>query len=293
MLSAMTNENLPPGLSIGPMSDTEVATLGNWAAAEGWNPGLADLGIARACDPDAFIALRRGDELAGGGAIFSYDGNFGFMGLFIVRKDLRGGGLGARLWQYRRDRLLRRLKPGASIGMDGVFDMVKFYERGGFLFAHRDLRFEGIARGKLDPAVVPLATLPFAAIDRFDRAFFPVPRTEFLRRWIQQPGAHAQALVEDGHIVALGVARPCHSGFKIGPAFASSPALAERLLASLMGAIEGEKVQLDIPEPNEAGLALAGRFGLTESFGCARLYHGPIPSLPLNRIFGVTSFEFG
>lgn len=289
----MTTENLPAGLSIGPMHDWEITILGTWAAAEGWNPGLADLAIARACDPDAFIALRRGDELAGGGAIFSYDGNFGFMGLFIVRKDLRGDGLGTKLWRYRRDHLLGRLKPGAAIGMDGVFDMVKFYERGGFRFAHRDLRFEGTARGQPDPAAVPLAILPFATVDRFDRAFFPVPRSEFLRRWIEQPGAHAQALVEDGNIVAVGVARPCHSGFKIGPAFANSPALAERLLASLMGEIEGEKVQLDIPEPNGAGLALAGRFGLTESFGCARLYHGPIPNLPLDRIFGVTSFEFG
>jgi|CXWL01.1.fsa_nt_gi GNAT superfamily N-acetyltransferase len=292
-MMALVTENFPPGLSIGPMSDAEIATLGDWAAAEGWNPGLADLGIARACDPDAFIALRRDEELAGGGAIFSYDGNFGFMGLFIVRKDLRGDGLGAKLWHYRRDRLLQRLKPGASIGMDGVFAMVKFYERGGFRFAYRDLRFEGIARGKADPASVPLSTLPFAAIDRFDREFFPVPRSEFLRRWVKQPGAHAQALVEDGNIVAFGVARPCHSGFKIGPAFAKSSTLAERLLSSLMGAIDGEKVQLDIPEPNDAGLALAARFGLTESFGCARLYHGPIPSLPLDHIFGVTSFEFG
>lgn len=275
------------------MSDTELATLGRWATVEGWNPGLADLGIARACDPDAFIALRDGDELAGGGSIFSYGGDFGFMGLFIVRSDLRGGGLGATLWHYRRDRLLRRLNPGASIGMDGVFDMVKFYERGGFRFAHRDLRFEGTARGKLDPAAIPLADLPFAAIEGFDRKFFPSPRSAFLRRWIAQPGAHAQALLEDADVVAFGVARPCHSGFKIGPAFADSAAIAERLLTSLMGAIDGEKVQIDIPEPNGAGLALAARFGLTESFGCVRLYHGPIPRLPLGRIFGVTSFEFG
>jgi hypothetical protein len=30
-----------------------------------------------------------------------------------------------------------------------------------------------------------------------------------------------------------------------------------------------------------------------ESFGCARMYNGPQPELPVLRIFGVTSFELG
>ena len=32
---------------------------------------------------------------------------------------------------------------------------------------------------------------------------------------------------------------------------------------------------------------------LKEVFGCARLYHGRAPDLPIGNIFGVTSFEFG
>jgi hypothetical protein len=89
------------------------------------------------------------------------------------------------------------------------------------------------------------------------------------------------------------VVRPAQSGFKIGPAFAARPDLAERLIGSLMARIEGQPVQLDVPEPNEAGLSLAARFGLSESFGCARMYHGPAPDLEVSGLFGVTSFEFG
>ena len=83
---------LPSGYSISPMTDDEVTMLGDWAAEEGWNPGLADLDLAQRVDPDAFIALRLGSALAGGGSIFSYDGRFGFMGLFIMRGDLRNRG---------------------------------------------------------------------------------------------------------------------------------------------------------------------------------------------------------
>ena len=75
--------------------------------------------------------------------------------------------------------------------------------------------------------------------------------------------------------------------------FADTPDLAERIIAHLMSLIDGAPVQLDVPEPNGPGLALAERFSLTESFGCARMVHGEDPVLPVERIFGVTSFEFG
>ena len=57
------------------------------------DPGLSDLEVAWRTDPEAFVALRDGDVLAGGGSIFSYGGDFGFMGLFIMRADLRKQGL--------------------------------------------------------------------------------------------------------------------------------------------------------------------------------------------------------
>lgn len=279
--------------SIAPMRPDEVLVLEEWAAAEGWNPGLADLAIAHAVDPDAFVALRQGDEMVGGGSIFSHGGVFGFMGLFIVRADLRGGRLGTTLWHQRLEMLRNRLAPGASIGMDGVFAMVPFYEKGGFKLAHRDLRFEGVAHGQMDSDAHSYPEISFAEIDSFDRRFFPAPRSAFLVRWLEQPGAHVLGIRVNDMLAGYGVARPCRQGFKLGPVFADTPDIAERLISSLMAKIEGEKVALDVPEPNEAGLRLAARFGLSESFGCARLYYGPAPDLPLNGIFGVTSFEFG
>lgn len=280
-------------LSIAPMRPDEVLVLEEWAAAEGWNPGLADLAIAHAVDPDAFVALRQGDEMVGGGSIFSHGGVFGFMGLFIVRADLRGGRLGTTLWHQRLEMLRNRLAPGASIGMDGVFAMVPFYEKGGFKLAHRDLRCEGVAHGQMDSDAHSYPEISFAEIDSFDRRFFPAPRSAFLVRWLEQPGAHVLGIRVNDMLAGYGVARPCRQGFKLGPVFADTPDIAERLIGSLMAQIEGEKVALDVPEPNKAGLKLAQNFGLSESFGCARLYHGPAPDLPLHGIFGVTSFEFG
>jgi len=275
------------------MRDDEIATLVDWAAAEGWNPGLHDAEVARAFDPEAFIALRADGELVGGGSIISYAGAYGFMGLFIVRPDRRHEGLGRVLWHYRRDHLAARLRPGAPIGMDGVFDLVPFYERGGFAVAHRDLRFEGRAVGAPDPAVESLAVVGAAELAEYDDRHFPVSRAGFLARWITAPGTISAAIREHGRPVAVGVLRPCRVGWKVGPLTAERPDLAERLLGALLAAVEGEQVQIDVPEPNAAALDLVGRVGLREVFGCARMYRGAPPDLPLERVFGVTSLEFG
>ena len=185
-------------------------------------------GSAWDTDPAAFIALYSGSVLAGGGTIFSYDRQFGFMGLFIVRPEWRGAGLGAQLWTHRLGLLRSRLDARAAIGMDGVLPMVPFYERGGFVFAHRDLRFEGIANGAADPRAQRIDESLFDAIDRFDRIHFPAPRRSFLRRWVFQLGAHAVAMLEDDQVVGYGVVRPARTGFKIGPVFANRPDIAEQ-----------------------------------------------------------------
>ena len=83
------------------MTKPEVDRLVGWAAEEGWNPGLHDADVFWQTDPEGFIAAEIDGELIGGGSITSYGGEFGFMGLFIVRPEFRGHGFGSRLWHAR------------------------------------------------------------------------------------------------------------------------------------------------------------------------------------------------
>lgn len=287
------NAGLPAGHEFATMTPDEVAQLVSWAAAESWNPGRHDVTVAHAVDPEAFVALRRNGEMIGGGSVFSYDGAFGFMGLFIMRPDERGHGLGGLLWQHRLQRMRTRLRPGAAVGMDGVFRMAPFYARGGFVLAYRDLRFEGVAPQGADGDLLAVDAVGFDAVDAYDRRHVAAPRTEFLRAWIAPPDVHAAVVVEEGAIVGMAVLRPCRDGHRFGPVHADRPDVAERLVRGLMGRIAGGAVQIDVPEPNQAGLDIVARLGMRESFGCARMYHGPDPQLPVDRIYGVTSFEFG
>jgi GNAT superfamily N-acetyltransferase len=284
-------------IEIGPMTRAEVLQLERWAIDEGWNPGIGDVELAWRFDPQAFIAMREAGEMIGGGAILAYGRRCGFMGLFIMAREHRGRGLGSRLWHERLARLRARLDADAPIGMDGVFAMVPFYQRGGFRLAWRDLRFAGRARQDPDPGAYPqvidLTTDDFDIIDRFDRLHVPAPRTEFLRGWLGRPGVIAAGIAGPNGLRACGVLRPAQTGYKFGPLLADSPEGARAVFAMLCARIPGEPIELDVPEANPDAVALARAQGLSEVFGCARMFEGPMPAIDPRRIYGVSSFEFG
>ena len=276
------------------MRREELDLLLDWAADEGWNPGLSDADLFWAVDPEAFIAAELDGQLVGGGSIASYGGRYGFMGFFIIRPEHRGRGLGTWLWHERLRLLVQRLDEPAVIGMDGVFEMQAWYAKGGFKFSGRVLRFQGSGQNYPETGnIALLRDIPFAEIDAYDRDHFPTPRSEFLRRWIDQPGAHTRAALRDGSLAGFGVMRPCRSGYKIGPLFADDAAVADDLFCALAGQVPGVPVFLDLPENNRAALKLANLHGMEEVFGCAEMFHGPAPLLPEQEIFGVTTFEFG
>ena len=276
------------------MRREELDILVDWAALEGWNPGLSDAEIFWAIDPDGFIAAEMDGKMIGGGSIVSYGGKYGFMGFFIIHPDHRGHGLGNRLWHERQKMLIQRLNEPAVIGMDGVFDMQAYYAKGGFEFSGRELRFEGVGQSSpLPDGIEELGNLLFAEIESYDRAHFPAPRSEFLRLWINQPGVFAMGSIRDGKLAGIGIMRPCRTGYKIGPLFADNPVVAEDIFRALSTQVSGEIIFLDVPENNQAAVEMAQRYEMKEVFGCAKMYFGPKPVLPEQEIFAVTTFELG
>jgi len=290
---------MPKALETRNMTQSEVEELVTWAANEGWNPGLHDAELFWATDPEAFIAAELDGEMIGGGAITSYQGEFGFMGFFIVRPEYRSQGIGNSLWHARRNRLLDRLQPGASIGLDGVFEMQDYYAKGGFVFSHRNMRFRAEIPERPetiradDKNIVPLATVSFDQVLNYDQTCFPANRSDFLKAWISQPDALALGYMRDGQLSGYGVVRRCGEGCKVGPLFADDAEVAEALYSHLAEFAAGGPLFLDAPENNPAAMAFVAQHQMEEVFGCARMYLGNPPDLAHERIFGVTTFELG
>jgi len=275
------------------MTKTEVATLVGWAADEDWNPGLHDAELFWETDPEAFIAAEVDGEVIGGGAITSYGGEFGFMGLFILRPEFRGRGLGSRLWHARVGLLRARLRPGATIGMDGIAEIRGWYARSGFTFSHRSIRYESVGGGEVAAGIVPAADVPGEQLLAYDQRCFPASRERSLHAWLAQPDSLALAAVEGDALRGFGVIRQCGRGAKVGPLFAEDAPTAEALYTSLAAFVPGEPVFIDVPEINAWAMALVARHGMREVFDRARMYLGPAPRIDESRVYGITTFELG
>src|SRR5215468_8962485 len=111
------------GLRIRTMRPDEVSIAVNWAAAEGWNPGLADDACFAVADPAGFFIGELDGEPAAIVSCVNYGARFAFLGFYIVRQDLRGRGYGLCMWNAAIAHAGARV-----IGLDGVVAQQQNYQ---------------------------------------------------------------------------------------------------------------------------------------------------------------------
>ena len=278
------------GFHIRPMRRDEIALAADWAAAEGWNPGLADAACFATVDSGGFLIGELDGAPAATISCVNYDHRFAFLGFYIVRPDLRHSGYGLRIWNEAIAHATSRV-----IGLDGVVAQQGNYRKSGFQLAYANIRYGGAVAAPAAPqaGIVVLRDVPFAMIEASDATVFPAPRPAFLRAWIGTSGHVGRALLRDGRLAGWGVIRPCRNGRKIGPLVADNRSAAEAVLSALLAQGGGGEIFLDVPAINRDALALAESVGLAPVFETARMYTGTIPKLALQRVFGVTTFELG
>ena len=279
------------------MAKHELEVAVDWAAAEGWNPGLYDANCFWACDPQGFLIGIKDGKPVGCISAVRYEADYGFIGFYIVKSEWRVQGYGLQLWQSAMKQL-----SGRVVGLDGVVAQLNNYQESGFQLAYRNIRYSGRFSGSLtddiaelrpDLTIIPVCQINHDELAAYDSTLFFTARPNFLSCWLTQSGATALAAVSKEQLSGYGVIRQCRSGFKIGPLFAEDADTAEKLLLSLADCAHGEQIFLDVPEVNEAAVALADKYKMTKTFETARMYNKTAPMLALKKVFGVTTFELG
>jgi len=281
------------GFGVRTATQDDLGMMLDWAAEEGWNPGLDDAGPLYAADRGGYlIGCLDGEPLACI-SVVTYGADFAFLGFYICRPEFRGQGHGMAIWNAGIDHVGRR-----TIGLDGVVAQQSNYAKSGFKFAHNNIRYAGMfeADRPTDPHLIALepSTDPglVNAIVDYDRAFFPGPRDGFLRAWISQP-RYTIAYIEDQVVRGYGTVRACRTGSKIGPLFADNETIGAQLFDALAAHGQGGQIIVDVPEPNRVAIGMAERYGLEPVFETARMYRGDDPNLPIERMVGITTFELG
>ena len=276
--------------SIEQMNSEDLELAIDWAAQEGWNPGLYDARCFYAADESGYLkGVLNGDMIASI-SVVKYGSDFAFLGFYIVKPEYRGQGYGYLLWsEAMKD------GEGYNVALDGVVDQQPNYKKSGFKLAHRNIRFKGI-KGEATPTheTVDLSQVPFHQLLEYDRKFFPADRKGFLELWISQPQTKALGIVETQQLKGYGVIRKCRSGYKIGPVFAEDDKKAMSLVQNLISELkDGEEYFLDIPDVNKKAHALTQALSMESVFETARMYTKEQPNFDLSKIYGITTFELG
>ncbi len=277
-------------------SKEEFSIAVEWAAAEGWNPGLNDVDDFYAADPEGFLMAWLDGQPVASISVVKFGADFGFLGFYIVQPDHRGTGIGISIWNAGMDYLANR-----TVGLDGVVEQVGNYEKSGFVKAGRNVRFTGVPKfddaNVSDLIVRELIPDDVDKVIAFDRPLFQADRENFINEWIN-PDASAgrKTLISESasQLVGYGTIRACRAGYKIGPLFANDSEIAMAILKQLCdGLPKGSDITLDVPEANKAGSSMAIDCGLEPVFETARMYKGFAEATDTSKIFGITTFELG
>lgn len=273
------------------MNRKELDIAVDWARQEGWNPGIYDADAFYAQDPNGFfIGYLDGKPIATISAV-KYGKQYAFGGFYIVKKEYRNSGYGMEIFKKAMDYV-----KDMNVGGDGVVENLEKYATVGLKLVHMNARYGGHGSGTnlVASNVVKLSDVPFGTAADYDDKCFGVPRREFLKLWITQPESKAFGYIQDGKLVGYGMIRKCFTGYKIGPLFADNPEIAQALFNTLLGQIDkSTEVFFDIPECNPEAIKMTTDYGMKKVFATGRVYSKGQPNFPLEKWYGVTTFELG
>ena len=248
----------------------------------GMDPGRCDAVPFHAADPTGFLIAEADDgELAGEPAaaisVVRYGDSFGFLGLYIVRPEYRGRGLGMAVWKAGMDvserphgRAGRRGGPAGQLPQIGV--------RAGT--QERPVPGRRPVSSSTEPGCWPVG-VPFDRLLAYDlpcserQGGVPVGLDRHAGR--DRPGG--------GRHEGLRGRAALRGGLEDRPLFADDEATAEALFLGICARLPTDgPVILDVPEPNRTAMRMAERAGLTQVFETAHVrrpgaQHRPEPHL--------------
>ena len=271
-----------------------------WAAGEGWNPGIDDSALFHATDPSGFFITHLNDCPVAGISLVKHSAEQSFLGLYLCLPEYRGTGIGLATWNHALASV-----SGHCVGLDGVVEQQDNYRQSGFSYHFGNMRYSGPLTPSLISALavnssqstvkISLATPNDChSIVEYDAIIGGFKRHSFIDAWLTPCDTRQTFLaLEDDAVVGMVGIRKCIEGFKVGPLLGNSSAIALSLIYSAADIANGENIMLDVPDKNLAAVELAKSLNLQPIFETARMYRGPAPVIDLGRLFGAATLELG
>lgn len=321
----MSASPLPSNIAIRvSASAAEMERVVQWAAAEGWNPGLEDHTVfSKVSDNGLFIAelvdegKARGslddDEstrvdgerveakvegskdplgsLAGAVCIVNHCAAVAFLGLFIVRPELRRRGIGRALWM----RALAHAR-GRTVLLEGVAAQQANYAKSGFVSMGASRRLQGTisqlrarrAAGKGADAgaggsgaaireVKEGGGEDLPVLTMLDRVASGYDRAAYVAAWTVPARTRRTVIAKAGD--GFATIRQSQDAYRIGPIVASDDNLAVDLALAAAACFDAEDVYIDVVPEAATFAAYLQSAGFSVGFETARMCLGEQPTI--------------
>lgn len=270
------------------MTGAELVHVLQWAATEGWNPGLDDARAFQSTDSEGFFVAEVDDTVAAAISVVNHSDDFAFLGLYICHPDYRGRGIGYALWQHALDHA-----GGRTVGLDGVPVQQDNYRRSGFEPAAQNRRYAGTLPATDLPRLRPVLPAEIPHLIDLEAGANGYRKHAFLSAWLRDTDTR-KTLVPEGGGTQSGfvTVRRCIEGYKIGPLVAPSVEAARHLLLGVGQVSRGASVMIDVPDDQQALAAICEGLGMTPCFSTARMYRGPAPQ-PAGGVRALATLEVG
>ncbi|KAL9973079.1 hypothetical protein ACROYT_G019488, partial [Oculina patagonica] len=278
----------------------------NAMVKEGWRPGLKDAECFLVCDPTAaFVGELNGKPICCI-TLTKYGESFAFGGCYIVNKEYRGRGYGRKI----DDAAIGHMRQFRSIGVISAVQSEEVNKRKGFRSQFYGATFvfhlpTAITRfsGTSERSPVKIKRteeVNLEALFAYDTEVFGFERHAFLSKWLRMTGRHVRvAINSEGSIVGYTVARPMfvkEEGYKIGPLFADSEPIAEKLLKAVFEELlrqEEPSPLVCIDAPTKKATELCERLQGKRSYELVYMVINDPPDVCFDKWFGYTSTQLG
>ena len=281
------------------------------AATNGHRPGALDHISYFAADETGFFVGELEGKPISCLSVVKHADNFAHLGHYMVDEPYRGSGYGLLTWKAA----MASIDESYNTGGFAIEEKVPIFQRVGLQPKWCVQRFDLVASqvefalSKINSPpsfmIQPASEVDFQNLLRYDTEVHVFQRQSFLEKWITAPNCHASVAISDnGRVVGYIVIRTTlkrEEGWRVGPLFADNSQIARSLYREVCSKIAAENpediIAVDVPYGdlvNPDALKIVKELSGIPTFKCVRLYTKGIPSsMPLKKLFGITSLEIG
>jgi predicted N-acetyltransferase YhbS len=277
------------------MKSSDLGALMRLKDAEGWNQTEADWLFFLSHNPElCLVACLRG-EVVGSVAAINYGDTVSWVGMMLVRSDVRGQGIAKRLLSTVIEKLetCQVIKLDATPAGQPVYQKLGFVAEFGLLRMTGD-KLAGFAREREPAELRRMQSVDLPEVVSLDASVMGTDRPELIQRLFQEnPEASWIIRKKDGLAGAALVRRGTRFNH-IGPVQATSLTDAKVIISRLVDQLRVESIVLDVVASQQELVDWLLAAGFVRQRSLTRMFLGNNVSIAnANRNFAICGPEFG